>query len=112
MMSNVLEVLERFIEISPQLLALFAGVILAVATIIRIGEFIKCLFFKKSENKFRTNLTFRKWLAFSMDLLAIAFIAITVMDRYWSNDVKFFIPICVGIRIALYFAIKAEEKKK
>jgi hypothetical protein len=76
------DVLERLIEISPELLALFAGLILGIATVIRIGAFIKSLFFKKSKNQFRANVTFRKWLAFSMDLLAIAFIAVIVMDKY------------------------------
>jgi uncharacterized membrane protein len=106
----MVDILERFIEMSPELLRLFAGLMLAVATVIRIGAFIKGLFFKKSKNQFRTNVTFRKWLAFSMDLLVIAFIAITVLERYRS-DVELIILVCVGIRIALYFAIRAEEKK-
>ncbi|MDR2416038.1 MAG: hypothetical protein LBD75_05555 [Candidatus Peribacteria bacterium] len=107
-----MDIVERFIEFSPELLALFAGLVLAVATIIRMGACIKCLFFKKSTNQFRTIFNFRKWLAFSMDLLVIAFIAITIFEKFWSNESKFIILICIGIRIALYFAIRAEEKNK
>lgn len=54
------------------LLEIFALFILAIAVVIRIGFFVKCLFFKKSTNQFWTLTVFWKRFAVSLDLLVPA----------------------------------------
>jgi hypothetical protein len=91
-----------------------AGLILLGAVVIRIGFFIRCVFFKKSTSQFRTLGMFRKWLATALDLLIT--LAIAYFIKQWFDERVHIAAVCllivaVGIRIALYFAIRAEEKK-
>ncbi|MDR2541742.1 MAG: hypothetical protein LBD11_08660 [Candidatus Peribacteria bacterium] len=88
--------------------------ILLGAVVIRIGFFIRGVFFKKSTSQFRTLLMFWKRLATALDLLIT--LAIVYFIKQWFDErihieVVCLLVVAVGIRIALYFAIRAEEKK-
>jgi hypothetical protein len=115
--------IDEFVELfaglakgGAQILLLGMLVVLGVTVIIRMGVFIREIFMKKTSIPFRTTLSFRKWLEFSMDLFIIGVIVLTLVGeisyRHGSTQEVTLFLVSIGIRIALYFAIRAEEKKK
>ena len=105
------ELLQAMIKLGVFFIVFLAALCLAIAIVVKIGSMFKKE--EKPESGFWTNLNFQKRSSHGIDLIIIVLLGIMLIETpYNSKEFLVSFALVIGIRVLLYFAIKAETKKK
>ena len=105
------DLLEMLLELGVYFMVFLVVLCFAVAIVVKIGNVFKNE--KKAEGTFWSNLSFWKWLSHGIDLTIITLLGILIVESpYDLLEFGICFAIVVGLRVLLYFAMKAEKGKK